>query len=418
MSQTAKKLNSSGVVLTTISFYPEISGTGQILTDLAVALVERGMDVRVYTAQPHYYQKHPQAPKKEVYKGIKITRIPSTTFNKNFRSGRILNWLSFTLAALMALCFENSNYPLLIVSSPPILPFIGCVLKLLRRRSYILLIHDVYPDIGIQLGYFKHNGPTVRLWNALNRIAYSHAEKVIVLAEDMAEVVLKKMNGHRNANKLSIIHNWADETFIRPIERKENLFLKINPLPYKFIVQYAGNLGFNHELEPLIEAARRLPPDEIGFVFIGEGGKKEKLQSMVREYGLKNVCFFPFQPRELLPHTLSASNLSVVTLERGLEGFAVPSKFYSILASGKPILAILGKTCEMANLIQKYDCGFVVPQGQPDEIIHTLQHCLNQQEHVKKMGENARLCFEENFTRSQAASNYQSLIQQVAQGDV
>ena len=101
----------------------------------------------------------------------------------------------------------------------------------------------------------------------------------------------------------------------------------------------------------------------------------------------------------------------MVTLERGIEGYAVPSKFYSILASGKAILAILGKKCEMAELIQKYECGFVVPQGDLHQIIKIVSQCHHDPEKTKQMGKNARLCFEKNFTRELATKTYQTLIE-------
>jgi len=411
------KTNPAGVVIATITFYPEISGTGQVLTDLAVSLARQGLHVRVYTAQPHYYEKHVPHPKQETVQGIDIRRIASTTFDKNRRLGRILNWASFAFFAFWNLLFDRSPYPLLLVSSPPVLPFIGPLLKWLRRKPYVVLVHDVYPDIGVKLGFFKPNGFTVKIWNALNRITYRNASKIIVLAEDMARIILEQIKTDKQASfidgKVEVIHNWADETLIHPVPRDENRFLQKNPLPYTFVVQYSGNLGFNHDLEPLIDAAQSLEHSGMGFVFIGEGGKKEKLQSMVSSSGLKNVLFFPFQPRQDLPDLLSASDLSVVALEQGLEGLAVPSKFYSILASGRPILALLGGECEMARIIRQYNCGFVVSERNPEKVVKILQECLRDRDKIRQMGENARRCFEAHFTRKQAADKYRELLKAV-----
>ncbi len=416
MKPTEKKPNGRGVVLSTITFYPEISGTGQILTDLALSLAEKGMSVRVYTAQPHYYEKHERLPAKENYGGVEIRRITSTTLNKNNRLGRILNWSSFALSAFFKLLRDPSRYPYLIVSSPPVLPYIGWLVHLLTRKPYILLIHDVYPDIGVKLGFFRKNGPTVWLWKQLNKLAYRGASKIIVLASDMAPIVALQMGKKSENGKIQVIHNWADESFIHPFQKGDSLFLQQNPVPFRFLVQYSGNLGFNHDLEPLIEAARRFQGENIGFLFIGEGGKKEKLQALVRAYGLSNVLFFPFQSRDLLPHLLCASDLSVVTLEQGLEGLAVPSKFYSILASGRPLLALLGENCEMAQMIRKYQCGFVVPQGNTEAIVQILKQCTENPAAIKTMGENARRCFLDHYTRAQAAQKYQEILTSVTAG--
>lgn len=397
-----------GVTFATISFYPEITGTGQILTDLALALSKDGLSVRVFTAQPHYYSKHEKLPDRENYRGIEIFRIPSTTFNKNNRLGRIFNWASFAFSALLRLLFDRNSDPLLIVSSPPVLPFAGWILKRLKGKSYILLLHDIYPEIGVKLGFFKPGGLTVRIWNWLNKKAFASASKVIVLASDMASKIHDRY-GNENG-KVKVIHNWADGSFIRPIAKRDSLFLKDKPLSYRLLIQYAGNLGFNHDLEPLVEAAKALSSLDIGFLFIGEGGKKEKLQALTRRYQLKNVHFFPFVPREILPHSLGASDLSVVTLEEALEGLAVPSKFYSILASGKAVLGILSPNCEMAEIIEKNRCGFVTPHHDSKALINVLKRCYDEPELLEEMGRNARACFEKNFTRERAASKYKEII--------
>lgn len=396
--------------MATITFYPEISGTGQVLTDLALALAEQGIKVKVYTAQPHYYEKHDALPAKENYRGIEIVRLSSTTFNKNFRFARILNWASFTFFAFLALLFDASPFPILLVSSPPTLPFIGWFLRKLKRKRFVFLMHDVYPDIGVKLGFFKENGPTVRLWNFFNRKTYQNCSRVIVLSEDMGKIVKEHFAPAGRDGKIEVIHNWADERIFHPIPKEKNLFLKQNPLPFDFLVQYSGNIGFDHELEPLIEAARELQDLKIGFLFIGEGGKKEKLKRLAAQYGLSNVRFFPFQPQNIFLHSLCASDLSVVALEPGLEGLAVPSKFYPILASGRPILALMRENCDIATLIKQYRCGFVIPDGNTASVATVLRNCYGNREETSEFGRNARRCFEENFTRASSVQRYQAVL--------
>lgn len=402
-----------GVVISTITFYPEISGTSQVLTDLAVSLAREGFRVKVYTSQPHYYEKHEKLPGRETYNGVEIFRIPSTRFNKNFRTGRVLNWASFAFSAFWALLREKSRYPILLVSSPPVLPFVGWLIRCLKRRRFVFLVHDVYPDIGVKLGFFRENGPTAKLWKILNQKTYDSASRVIALSEDMAELIKAQIPEERRNGKIEVIHHWADEELFRSIPREENFFLKQNALPFDFLVQYSGNIGFNHDLESLVEAARALRDLSIGFLFIGEGGKKEKLQEMVKQYSLSNVRFFPFQPREMLPYSLSASDLSVVTLEKGLEGMAVPSKFYPILAAGRPVLAIMRENCDLAKFIRNYDCGIVIPQGEPKRLIGFLREAYGDRGKIRKMGENARHCLLMNFTRTKAVRRYQEILESV-----
>ncbi len=395
-------------------FYPDVATTGQLLTELAIGLTERGYAVKVITAQPTYEKQ--SAPSRERYRGIDIVRLWSTTLNKNTVTGKLLNSLSFFLSTTLALLFSRDRSPLLIVSNPPFLPAVGVILRVIRGIKFIFLVHDVYPDIAVRLGYLKENSIVVAVWDRVNSAIIRGASRIIVLSNSMKNVIAGKAGPADRTDgtrKIVIIHNWADGEFIRPMKRDRNDFLQQHGLMGKFVVLYSGNLGLFHELEIVVEAARCIDDDAFRFVFIGEGGKKPLLEQMVKQYQLNNVLFFPYQEKELLPHSLTAASVSVVTLEENIEGLAMPSKLYTIMAAGNPIIGICDTGSDVSNIVNAARCGFTMLHDDRDGIIRILHQLKDDPRLAGELGKNARAYFEYHFTMDLAVDQYSAVIDAV-----
>ncbi len=373
------------------------------------------MAVNVIAAFPTY-DSHIGASRNEQFRNVRIQRIWSTRLNKNKKIGKVINSLTFFFSALWKSLTSDRIGPLLIVSNPPFLPLVGFFCKIFQQRNYIFLVHDVYPDIAVQLGYLSRYSIVTRIWNWINRIIYSNASQVIVLSNSMKEVVLKKMSGeYRNAleKKMTIIHNWADADYIKPVAKSENLFLKENGLLGKFIVLYSGNMGLFHELEMIIEVANKINDNDIQFVFIGEGGKKKTLESLVEQYGLTNVSFFPYQDQSVLPFSLTAASVSLVTLEQNIEGLAMPSKLYTTMAAGNPIIVVCDEQSDLRKIVHDAQCGFQVNHHDNDEMIRTLLLLKDRSELGTQLGSNARKYFEQHYTLEKAVVSYHSVIEKI-----
>ncbi|MDP3445325.1 MAG: glycosyltransferase, partial [Ignavibacteria bacterium] len=204
-------------------FYPEMISTGQLLTELAVSIAKSGTRTSVICGQPTYYDNH-RVPYFIEYNGISIYRVSNSQLNKNSIIGKILNSLSFFVLALfksLAL-LRHKNAHLLIVTTPPFLPLLGYLIHKLRKTPYYILVHDVYPDIAIKLGYLRADSLIVKIWQKVFCHVYENCTKVIVIGRDMAEVMAKKVT---NPAKIEIIENWADEGLISPLAKSENQFV-------------------------------------------------------------------------------------------------------------------------------------------------------------------------------------------------
>ena len=405
------KKNNKGLVILSQYFYPEVASTGQLLTELAEDLVKYGCKIKVYTGKPSYYGNIKEYKKREIYHGIEIYRLFNTTLTKNSKLGKILNSLSYFISIIFKLLSSKDRYPLLIVSNPPFLPIAGFLFKKIKNQKYVFLIHDIYPDIAIRLGYLKESSFIVKIWNKINYMILKNAEEIIVLGEYMAEILEKKYLPIDNI-KIKIIHNWADEKIILPLKKEDNWFVKRYNLENKLVILYSGNIGLFQDLKTIIKAAERLKNyDDIIFLFIGDGGGLNELKKIVEEKYLTNVIFLPYQPKDYLPYSLTSSDISIVALEKGVEGLAVPCIIYGILASGRAILGLIGENCEVADIIANAECGFRVNQGDVDTFVKKIKYIYENLEILKTMGKNSRRYFERHFTRSQMTRKYYEIIE-------
>jgi len=303
-----------GLIILSQYFYPDIASTGQLLTELAEDLKKYNYNIKVYTGKPSYYKSIKKCDKKGIYRGINIYRVSATRFNKNIIIGRLCNFLSYFFPVSFKLLFSKDRYPLLIVSNPPFLSVLGFLLKKNRNQKYIYLIHDIYPDIAIKIGYLKKNSIIVKIWRKINYQVLKEADEIIVLGEYMAET-LKKIYLNLDKDKIKIIHNWADEKIILPIKKEENWFAKKYNLIDKIVVLYSGNIGLFQDLKTIIRAAERLKNyDDIIFLFIGDGGGLYELKEMVKNCNLTNIKFLPYQLKKYLPFSLTSADISIVTL--------------------------------------------------------------------------------------------------------
>lgn len=386
-------------------FHPEVASTAQLMTELAESLVDKGFKVAALVGQPSYADNDKLA-RNEVYNGIKIERVSSTQFDKNSSLGRLLNWFSFTVLAFLKLLFSKDKTPLFIVSTPPFLFVVGYLLNILQGRRYVCLVYDLYPDIAERLGYIKKNNIIYKIWDRCNKSFFRRAEYIIVPSEAMKDLIDEKVSIPRN-DKVKVIYNWADGSFLKPLDKKDNWFSRKYGFTNKLTVLYAGNIGLFHQLETLIEAADKLRNNKnIQFVFIGEGGKKPRLEAMVREKQLDNVLFLPYQDKSALPYSLTSSDVSVVSLEKKLDCVAAPCKLYTSMASGQIILGLVDKNSDVAQIVSRGNCGFCCEQDDVDGVVAMLKKLCNDSALTKTIKLNSRKYFEENFEKDKLIWQY------------
>ena len=401
-------------------FYPEVVATGQLLLDLCEDLVRAGYRVKVITGNPNGdLNKNNKVPRRENYKGIEILRLKNATFNKYRMSSRILNYFTFHFLVFFQILFCRKPDLVIVLSTPPFISFYGLLLKALKKVKAIYIVQDLFPDLVIELGKIK-NKYFIKVLKYLSKLIIRKMDRVVVVGDFMRMKIegeiLQGLQG-MNSGHIITIHNWADGEKIKVLggEEERNLVKAEWGLEGKFVVLYSGNIGDLHEFDTIILAAEDLEMQgwkNICFVFIGEGAKKEYIEKKVKEKGLNNVLFFPFQPREVLKYSLGLADVSLVTLEKGFEGMVVPSKIYGILASGRSVITVVGGESEVTEIIRKGRCGEVVKIGDYKTLSGKIISYYNNHKKCYEEGINGRKYFEENFDRKIATKKYIKVIEE------
>jgi glycosyltransferase involved in cell wall biosynthesis len=386
--------------------------------------------VKVVTGNPNnIFNKNNRIPRKENYKGIEIIRLKNTTFSKYRMAGRVLNYLTFHFLVYFNVLFCERPDLVFVLSTPPFISFSGLMLKVFKGSKVIYNVQDLFPDLAVELGKLK-NRQFIKFLKKLSEMIVKNVDRVVVVGEYMErrirEELLRKRSestsGGTSASTndhIITIHNWADGNKIKVLRDKdaENNYLKKKwRLEGKFVVLYSGNIGYLHEFDTIVAAAESLSKEgtrEIVFIFIGEGIKKNYIEEKVREKGLDNILIFPYQPREILTYSLGLADVSLVTLEKGFEGMVVPSKIYGILASGRPVIAVVGGENEIAEIIREGKCGRVIKIGDYQVLVDSIMDYYKDRKKCRADGLNGRRYFEEKFDRKIATRKYISVIKDV-----
>lgn len=403
------------VLLITPFYTPDLGPSAPLYTMLCEDLVHLGCQVSVIAAVPHYpsgtvspeFRGHPT--QRERQNGVDVTRVWVPSVNRARLGQRLLTFVSYQfLATFVGL---RRHYDVLIASNPALeagLPFL--VLGALRRKPAVFSVQDIYPDVGVKLGVFKYR-PIIRAIDIMERFCLDQAGYVQVISEGFRQSLRAK--GLPNS-KLVVIPNWIDTDFIQPMSHA-NEFSTHWGLSDAFVVIYAGNIGLSQGLEHVVEATRLLAKEpSIRFVFVGDGAGKDGLQEAARSSGLSNIQFTPFQPRELLPQVLASADVSLITLKRGVGADSVPSKCYSILASGRPVIAAVDQGSDTWNLIHQANCGLCVEPENPQALADAILQLYRDEDYRAELGANGRTYVVQHHSRMAAARAFHQLLCSIA----
>jgi glycosyltransferase involved in cell wall biosynthesis len=297
----------------------------------------------------------------------------------------------------------------LVVTTPPLMPFAAAFAALLRGAAYTLLIHDNYPEILFAVGKARRGSLFARTLNFLNRSLYKYAAKIIVVARDMRDLVAAKAQGLNVP--VVVIPNWAELETVSPQPRSENKLLAELGLIDKFVFLYAGNMGHPNDIQTLVTCAERLRDDpRIHFIFLGSGVKESWLRRTVEERGLANVTLLEPQPRSEQLVFLNACDVALVSLVRGMWGVSMPSRTYNILAAGKPMLALTDPGSEISQVIEEEGVGWAVAPDEPEILLAAINEALARRHELGVMSLNARNAALNKYSLSMAIEKYRSEI--------
>jgi colanic acid biosynthesis glycosyl transferase WcaI len=295
-----------------------------------------------------------------------------------------------------------------IVSYSPPLPLglSAWLLSRIWRVPWVLQIEDLYPEAAIAAGVTKSK-PIINFFLWMEEFLYQSSQHISLISESFRQTLLNKQVPNA---KMDVIPVWADPDEVRPLPT-ENTFRHKHGLDHKFVVMYAGNIGLTSCIEDVLQAAEILRGrTDIQFLIVGEGVKKEALEAEVRSKQLTNITILPYQPREVFPEMLAAADISLVTLNPGAALSSLPSKVFNVMASARPILAVAPPESELAQIVKRADCGWVVPPGLARELATNIVQLIDQNSARTQMGQNGRVHLERYYSRSRCVDVYEKML--------
>jgi colanic acid biosynthesis glycosyl transferase WcaI len=331
-----------------------------------------------------------------------VTLYSSVPYNRATSLSRGLTWLLYLGHAFIWLQRWPGYIPCLLFSNPPLLPWLGYGLRRCRHRPFAVMVHDIYPDVLVRLQVFSGNSLMTRVWRRLNRMSYEQADAVMTLGDCMAATLASQFDPTRTkAGRLEIIHPWADTAKLRPRPKAENWFAQSHAQVGKLTVMYSGNMGMGHDIETMLNAARRLrPARDLHFMFIGAGPKWQSVADYLRREAPDNVTLLPWQPEAVVPFSLAAADVALVSLEAGAEGLAFPSKALSAMAAGSALLGISRTPSDLQALIEQFRCGLNIIPGDVEGLVQAILTFRDDASFLAQCRRRARLLAESTFARS------------------
>jgi glycosyltransferase involved in cell wall biosynthesis len=348
------------------AFWPDIVATAQLMADWSEDLTARGHEVSIIASRSIYGRQGAILPERDRYKGAKIYRVGANLFKKGRILTRLIDFGLFHVLALRRAMALPRQDVVVCLTTPPFIGIVGLITKKLRGSRYVQYEMDLYPDVPVALGALKPGSPVTQLFERVHRTLLRTADRVIVLGRCMERVIKSK---GIPASKLVLVTPWADPDEIAPVPRETNPFRIEHHLSDKFVIMYGGNLGLGHDIST-VTAAMRILNDSMDpidrkccFVFMGGGQRMRELQQLATENNLTNVLFLDYQPREKLAESLSAADVHLITQAHGTSGLIVPTKFYGMLASGRPGLYVGPSDSEAALVLRETGLGAVLEIG-------------------------------------------------------
>jgi colanic acid biosynthesis glycosyl transferase WcaI len=403
------------LLILSIQYAPEFTSNAIVITGLAQQLAARGHQVTVLAGTPHY--QLPRVPpgygwrpfRKEIRQGVRVIRC--WAFPKSGgKVAKLLNYSSFTLTSLAAGLFTQRPAAIIIVSPPFWLGFNALLMRFLRRCAVIYNAQDLFPDAYLASREVRAGWLAGAMSGLMNRL-YRAADRITVITESFAEAIAAR---GIERGKVVTIPNFVDTTAVTPLPRA-NCFRHRHALDDKFIVMYAGNIGYTHGTEILVDAAAKLAaiPDLL-FLVIGGGSKQADLVKLARERRLANMQFLPTQPSELLPEMLATADVFVLTSKPGVGKTSFPGRVYNSLLAARPVVASVDEDSDLAQFLRRGSAGIVTAPGSVEDLCQALTTLYHDAPLRERLGRSGAEFLARCYSPQAVVDQYETLLKGLA----
>jgi len=397
------------IILVNRYFFPDQSATSRVISSIGFSLAQRGFQVVALASRGIHNEDGHFLPPFRAINGVRVNRLASAGHGRRGLVRRGIDSVLFHILAFFWLLRNVSASDIVVVCTDPPLLSVSCNIAIrLRRAVMVNWIMDLFPETATELGFFGR-WPRFSRWLARMRDWSLAAPGMTVCPTGKMADYLR----HRGVARaqLAVMHHWSDGEEIYPVAACSNKLRSDWGLHDSFVIGYSGNFGRAHDFETMIAAAARLKHrSDIRFLLIGGGHKHASVMERVRLLQLDNVIFKPLQPVSSLAESLSVADVHLISLLPELEHCIIPSKFYGILAAGRPTIFIGDLDGEVSRVLRAKRCGDSVAIGDVDALATMIEQLRDSPETCAQMGEAARLLQVTEYSRDKAADAWCTLI--------
>ena len=388
-------------------FYPEYISSAQLPFDTAKALTTAGYCVDVLCGYPREYLDGTDIPVRETVEGIHIRRLKYIQLDRSGFLGRIVNYFSFTFMVLLNLPKLRHYRSIVVYSNPPILPWIVSWAKALFGTKLVFVAYDLYPEVATVTKTLGEGNPICRLMNHINRCICRRADRIVALSSEM-KTYIRNHRDYPEAN-VRVIPNWYADHGVVADNRENNPFREVTK--GRFTVSYFGNMGTMQDMNTLLEAVRELRHEDVFFLFAGHGNKMEALKETVHAEGIENIAIYPFLHGQDFQDALAISDCALVTLVKGATGLCVPSKTYSYMMQGIPLLAVMDEGDIVSDI--ERGAGRWVRNGEGKLLAQHIREMKEKPDMVRRMRLTCRELYEKKYTEEICTQQYVTLFREL-----
>lgn len=404
------------ILIHSLIFSPDGVSTAYLYNDIALAFKRKGYDVLVVSTTPHFnviseaIEKQPMQwkllglYKVSDFKGIKVYHVPQKKFKNTIL--RLLGFLYWHVVSFF-LILSIKNVDVILSPSPPLtIGWLNLLLGRLKHSKVVYNVQEIFPDI-----LFKNKtGLVYKTMSRIEHKIYNYSDAVTTIDQVFYDIIVPRF---RDKTKLHIIPNFVDTDLYRPNAGHLDLDSQLFPENNNIKVLYAGNIGFAQDWEPLIELAKKTKDAAIEYYVIGEGVRKGFLEERKEHFKLDNLHILPYQQRELMPQILDYSDIQFIFMnpEMDMQGF--PSKVYTVMACGKPLLICSGDGTPIVNFLKNVGCAKLVTSHALEKKVPQMVEWLKAitREELKEMGEKGAWEIKSKYTKDIVTKQYVNLVE-------
>lgn len=398
------------LLILTQYFPPETGAPQARLSEMALLLKARGVEVEVLTAMPSYPTGRVfdawrgRWMMRDEWRGLPVVRSFTFPTKSPRLLPRLLNYFTFVLSSLVAGVFMARRCTIVLVESPPLfLGLSGIALAFLKRARLVFNVSDLWPETAVALGLYDRRSLFVRLAARLEKAIYRASDAVTGQAPGIVEAVRDLVP----SATVSLVPNGVDCMLFSP-ERRDRSVLARFGCDGKLVVGYAGLIGVAQGMRLVLDVARRFEQRaDVRFVVAGDGPERHALEC---EAGA-NVVFAGLLPKAEMPAVVASFDVTLIALRSFIPG-ALPSKMYEAMACEVPI--VLAAEGDPRALLDRAGCGLHAPYDDVDAVAAAVEALCMDRARAREMGRAGRAYVLANHRRDVIAEGLLRTLRSVA----